>query len=284
MGDTLRQLDGAMIGRSVAVAGHFGELMQGRIGTNGPLALISLPCQKLVLQASALPARSFRVYSRHGAQIISPARARAFLAKLGLRMTAAIVVSPQMPVGAGAGASTATLVALAQLAGWRGDALQLARACVACEGASDPLMLPHPAQTLWASREARILMPLPALPSFDILGGFWGRPQRTNPHDFHFPDISSLLPAWIDAAKAQDLAALAELSTTSAKATLAMRHAAEDPIFALADQLGALGIVIAHTGSARGLIFAPNTVPSHGVENLRAAGLSQVLTFRYKGA
>ena len=39
---------------------------------------------------------------------------------------------------------------------------------------------------------------------------------------------------------------------------------------------GALGHLRAHTGSARGLIFAPGTAPAGVADALRAAGLAQV--------
>ncbi len=275
---------GGTFGKSVRIAGHFGELMQGRLGANGPLALISLPCPNLCLIATALPAHGLSIHTPLGAPIVPPARARAFLAQLNLRLNGKVTLAPQMPVGAGAGASTAALVGLARLAGWRGNDMALARACVASEGASDPLMLRQPAQMLWASREGRVLAPLPALPAFDILGGFWGNGQRTNPIDLHFPDISALLAEWERAAKSQDLAALAKLATISAQATLALRNVQNDPTAALATRLGALGYLIAHTGSARGLIFAQGTVPQNGLAALGAAGLSRPLIFGYRGA
>lgn len=273
-----------MIPRSVTVAGHFGEFLQGRLGKGGPLALISLPCPDLTLTASARPGTGLSVYTRLGAPLLTPARARTFLAQLGLRLPARVCLAPQMPVGAGAGASTAALVALAHLAGWQGGAARLAHACVMSEGASDPLMMASPARLLWASREGRVLAAMPALPPFDILGGFWGAPTPTNPADLHFPDISALIPAWHKAAKSQDLAALARLATTSATATLKLRGVKNDPTGALADTLGALGFVIAHTGSARGLIFARGCASPSGMAALRTAGLSHPLIFRYRGA
>jgi len=33
--------------RSVRISGHFGELLQGRLGPQGPVALITLPCPVL---------------------------------------------------------------------------------------------------------------------------------------------------------------------------------------------------------------------------------------------
>ena len=38
------------------VAGHFGELIQGRLGTAGPVVLISLPCPALTVTATAIAA------------------------------------------------------------------------------------------------------------------------------------------------------------------------------------------------------------------------------------
>ena len=44
-------------------------------------------------------------------------------------------------------------------------------------------------------------------------------------------------------------------------------------------QLGALGLVAAHTGSARGLIFAPGKVPVQARAALAEAGFTGVLQF-----
>jgi uncharacterized protein involved in propanediol utilization len=267
---------------STRVSGHFGELLQGRMGTDGPLALISLPCPPLYVTAQGTLGRSLSIHTAGGRALISPARARQFLAQLGLHLPARVILRANMPLGAGAGVSTATLVALARLAGWRGDALTLARACVLAEGASDPLMLPAPERVLWASREGRVLAHLPALPAFDILGGFWGPPTPTNPQDLHFPDISALIPQWQAAAQSQNLDAIAQLATISARATLALRGPADDPTEALAQALGAKGFVIAHTGSARGLIFARGGLPQGARAALRSAGLRGIVQFGHR--
>ena len=255
--------------------GHFGEMIQGRIGAR--LALISLPCPRLTVTAHRAPGRGLTIYP---AGLITPERARRFLADLGLTLTGRIRLDADMPIGGGAGSSTAALVALARLAGWQGPPLTLARACLRAEGASDPLMLDQPLRVFWASRESRVVAQLPAPPGFDILGGFYGPAQRTKAEDLHFPDISDLLPRWNAAGLAQDLDEIAQIATTSARRTLDMRGPDHDPIFDLRDRLGALGVVIAHTGCARGLIFAPGQIPPHGRAMLRAAGLTGVLTFR----
>jgi uncharacterized protein involved in propanediol utilization len=270
----LRQLDAMMM---QIVHGHFGELIQGRIGAR--LALISLPCPALRVTATRHAGSGLHIHSKG---LISPERARRFLATLGLGLRGRIVLDANMPIGGGAGSSTAALVALARLAGWQGGPLALAHACLRSEGATDPLMLANPAQTLWASREAVVLDQLPPLPPFDILGGFSGPIRRTEPADLHFPDISDLIPHWILAARSQDVAELAKLSTISAQRTLDLRGPADDPILGLAQRLGALGVVIAHTGSARGLIFARGQIPANGRAALSAAGLTSPVIFGYR--
>ena len=67
-------------------------------------------------------------------------------------------------------------------------------------------------------------------------------------------------------------------------ATLALRGPLDDPTAALAQRLGAKGFLIAHTGSARGLIFARGAIPAAGIDTLRKAGLSRPFLFRYEGA
>ena len=265
-----------MTPQTVTIAGHFGELMQGRVGPDGPVALITLPCAALTVEARRAP-----VSDPHG--LLPAARARALLDRLGLPDPGPVALAATMPRGGGAGASTAALVAYARLAGSRHDAADLARACVAVEGASDPLMFPAPERLVWASRRAEVLDSLPALPAFDVLGGFFGPNRRTDPADRYFPDISDLIAPWIRAAAAADLPALARLASTSADRSLALRGPRPDPTAHLARQTGALGHVIAHTGSARGLLFAQGTIPPGAPALLAAQGFRRIVTFRAGG-
>ena len=266
----------------IRVAGHFGELMQGRIGPDGPVALISLPCPALGVVARHRLGAGLSINTagnNAGKAIISPDRAQNFLQQLDLCLSGQITLQAEMPVGGGAGASTAALVALAKLAGYHGEAQALAAACIASEGASDPLMFARPEQMLWASRVGQRLADLPPLPHFEVIGGFYGPPRRTDANDSTFPDITALVPQWIAAAEARDLAKLAALASRSADRTLKMRQSQPDPVPSLARNLGALGYVIAHTGSARGLIFAPDTVPTQASAALREAGLCGIVQF-----
>lgn len=263
----------------IRVPGHFGELLQGRLGPKGPVVLVTLPCPVLAVRARLEAGQAFSL-GRASAPIMTEARARAFLTELNLSIQGRIDFEAEMPPGGGAGVSTAALVGLARLAGWHGDDMTLARACIAVEGASDPLMLRQQAQALWASRLGEIIRTLPALPAMEVIGGFFGPPRRTDPLDDDFPDIADLIPLWQIATEARDLGQVAALASASATRTLAHRGAQLDPTASLAADLGALGYVIAHTGSARGLIFAPGQVPDDAKDVLGGAGYRGVVQFR----
>lgn len=262
----------------VRVPGHFGELLQGRMGAHGPVALVSLPCPVLTVTGAVMRGAGLSVHGA-GQRLLTLARARALLARLGLRLPGRIILRATMPVGGGAGSSTAALVALARLAGWTGPAETLARACVAVEGASDPLMFPAAERMLWASRRGDCLQTLPPLPRFDVVGGFFGPGARTDAHDQGFCDMRDLVAQWCAAAARGDLPALAQLATTSARRSLDRRAFSTDPMDALARCTGALGWMVAHTGSARGLIFAPGCAPRDAAGTLRGAGFHGVLRF-----
>lgn len=260
---------------SVRITGHFGEWMQGRLGPDGPIALVTIPCDALHIEAE-----------RHGngplaltqtPDLLTNERAKSFLDRIA-GTAGHYHLRTNMPLGGGAGASTAALLALARAAG--GDEVKLIDACIATEGASDPLMLPDPDRVLWASREGRVVRNMPSLPRAEIVGGFWGAPTATDPKDRDFPDISDLVDLVLPDFGLKDLA---EIASASARRCTALRGPSDDPTEALALSIGALGWCRAHTGSARGLIFEPGTVPEHAERSLLNAGLRQVLRFTTDG-
>lgn len=250
---------------NVRVRGHFGEYLQGRLGPDGPLGLVTVPCSKTGLHAQ------LRCRGREATNPLA-----GFLRALGLADWGEVVISPLSPPGAGTGISTARLIAAARLHGWQGPTGRLMAACVAEEGASDPLAFAHPERLLWASREGRILKGMPPIPAHDILGGYFGAPRSTDPADMVFPDVSDIVAGWQKAGK---LHAFAELASESARRCLRTRGPADDPTEELSGSLGALGFVIAHTGSARGLIFPKGRVPPCAAPALEAAGITGVLQF-----
>ncbi|MBO9464665.1 propanediol utilization protein [Tropicibacter sp. R15_0] len=265
-----------------SVAGHFGELLQGRLGKDGPLVLVTLPCPSLAVHARAILAAQCYLFSAQ--RISDTVSARRFLNHLNSPAQFRFTLRADMPPGGGAGASTAALVALARLAGSTATPQDVAKACLAIEGATDPLMFSSPERLLWASRRAETVAQLPALPRFEVLGGFWGPCQRTKASDLNFADISDLVGVWKTLSPQSPVEELAELSSESARRNMALRSATRDPTPDLAKALGAAGCVIAHTGAARGFIFPRGGTPKHGTELLREAGLRQITMFRAGGA
>ncbi|MDD7970779.1 propanediol utilization protein [Roseinatronobacter alkalisoli] len=264
---------------SVSIDGHFGEWIQGRLGPGGPVVLITMPCTRTGVDAH-LAAQD----DPDGATGAPPATTdimQRFSAALDIHLAGNVRLVPRVPAGLGTGVSTATLLALADLAQWRGTPDALARACIQAEGASDPLMFPAPERLLWASREGVTYAHLPGLPQFEVVGGFRGGPSRTDARDNDFPDIADLVGAW---RAARHLREFAQLASESARRCLALRGRVPDPTAALAAATGALGWNIAHTGAARGLIFAPGTCPPDATDRMRAAGYHGVMRFQGGGA
>lgn len=251
----------------IRIDGHFGELLQGRLGSD--VALVTLPCPALAVTASRFPG-PFALHQP--VRLLRPRQALHILHETGQRH-ARLILHADMPPGGGAGSSTAAILGLAG-AGHPDD---LARLCLRLEGAVDPLMYPAPERVLWASRRAAVLGRMPPLPRMRIVGGFLGEGLRTDPRDSRFPDISDLVAAWPAAcASAADVARLASLS---AARTQSLRGPADDPTPALAEAVGALGWARAHTGSARALILAPDTPAAPARRALQAAGLTRVVIF-----
>jgi len=264
---------------SLRVSGHFGELLQGRIGPGGPVVLVTLPCPVLGVSGRWLGGPGLALHGA-GQRLTTPETARRMARALGLSLRGRFALRAEMEAGGGAGVSTAALAVLARLAGFDGPPLELARACIAAEGASDPLMFPRPERLLWASRAGRVLADLPPLPRLEILGGFFGPPRRTDPADMRFPDISDLIGPWHEASRFRDIAAIGGLASASAARTVALRGLSGDPTPGLARETGALGWCIGHTGAARGVIFAPGTMPRDAALALRRAGFRNVVNFR----
>ena len=260
--------------RQAKIAGHFGEWMQGRLGPEGPLALVSVACPVLKATAQGSPG-PFSVTGDADARI-----AKRFFEALGEVPAMSLTVKADAVAGGGAGMSTAALLAMAEVAGVPGNPIA---AALAAEGAVDPLMQPGFDQVLWASREARVLDRFAPPPDFRIVGGFWGEPERTDPADLSFPDISDLVEMWRNAAARADRAALAGLATEAARRTTALRGPKDDPTLDLARQIGSLGIIRAHTGSARGLLLGPDAPTQTAMATLEEAGFSSVLVFQTGG-
>lgn len=252
---------------------HFGEWLQGRLGPDGPLALVTLVPTGVSLAAWYRPARGLFSHAI-GYGALPPALLARFGHALGVASQGRVLLRLPYPPGMGTGMSTAGLLAVARATAGALAPATLARACIAAEGASDPLMFSTPARRLWAPREGRVLGGLlPSQPRAHLLAGFWGPPRPTRAGDQDYDDISELVTAWRSGG---DLARRAALASESARACIARRGPSGDPTATLARDLGALGWAISHSGAARALIFAPGDIPVHGMAALREAGLRGV--------
>ena len=244
--------------------------------------LVTLPCKMLGATVSLAQA--------NGSQpdlpsLLFPSVVDAFLQALDVEPPRGdIEVIADARLGAGAGMSTAMLLALARAMGIDASPEALANACLEAEGAVDPLMMDRPETLLWASREARAVRSMPQPPAFAVVGGFLGPPVQTVSDDSRFADVSDLVPNWMAAAEAGDKVGLARIATVSAERTTALRGPADDRTAVLAQDLDALGWCRAHTGSARGLLFELGCVPAGAEDRLRAEGYADVLRFATKGA
>ncbi|NHX27326.1 hypothetical protein HA397_25520, partial [Escherichia coli] len=79
------------------VGGHFGELIQGCIGPEGPVALISLPCPELGVRVSARPARGLSLLARP--RLIGPSDLRRLFDLIGAPLRGRFVLHAEMPPG-----------------------------------------------------------------------------------------------------------------------------------------------------------------------------------------
>ncbi len=264
--------------RMARASGHFGEWLQGKLGPKGPIALVSVQCPDVWVQVAW--SSSDELHYDNPLPALSPERAKALLDALGLPNKGTIIGRSNIEAGAGLGASTASLLALAKATSQTDlNTEELANALVSVEGASDPLMFPDFDRLLWASREARIVSHFPAPPQFEVLGGCWGTPALTDPADRVFPEIGDLIENWKRAVTRSDHNLVASLATESFRRTTSMRNTISEPTEDLARDMGALGILRAHTGSARGFLFKPNSTPSSGLHQLHEAGYSNPIKF-----
>lgn len=268
---------------SVTVNGHMGELLQGRIGQNGPVALVTLPIPRPVVRVSLVSNGGFAVHFANGARTVSGQQMAGLIRRLtGAAPLGQWVVQSLIPPGSGSGTSTATLLGVSEILGaaTRNPA-KLAEMLVAIEGASDPLMFPAPERILWASRLGKSLAILPILPRTHVVAGLAGTGTRTDPKDEKFADISDLIAPWASACEAKNRAEIGRLTTISAERNITLRGGASlEPLLKIAQRHGAIGVSAAHTGSARAILFSPgNGNPEAAARDMILANMRKIVQF-----
>lgn len=257
------------------VPGLFGEFAQGTMGPDGRLALIGLPCPRLETRIGYEPLRG-PLSSPDPMAAKAMAAARLTLAEIGADGWGGEITIDR-PGGAPGGlATTETLGvvrAVARAFGGRLAPEQEAALCLAAEGAVLPLMYDLP--VLFAPREGRVLTALSALPAMCVVGSLAGPARGPETGEPEFADMGAVFDDIAAAAQAGDLARLAGAAERSAAANQARNpHPLWDPLGALMPQLGGLGRIVAHNGTAIGVILPPGAEVDTALRALAGLGLA----------
>jgi uncharacterized protein involved in propanediol utilization len=273
------------VGRGSAVQ-HHGELMQGAVWRDGELlsCLITMPGRGLGSTARfrAQAARAGVALEVVPAWKQKAARAACLtLAHLGVPVEGRLEIECSVATGVGLGSSTSDVVAAirAVAAAW-GVALDagiVARLAIEAEGASDPIMFDRE-MLLFAQRQGRVLesfgawIPRFAVMSFDADPAAGGVDTLSLPVPAHTGEELSAFEHMIGRARvafgqrdSRALASLAAIATESASLNqrfLPMRNF--ERLCRMAQEFGALGLQISHSGTIGGLLFAPGVVEADG--------------------
>ena len=257
-------------GAGTAIA-HHGELLQGVFeDDNGRLhrGLVTLPLPAMTSQATFIGAHSVDVTVRPDGKAKASAAARLTLDHLAVAEGGVIKISSDIPIGHGYGSSTADVVAAirAVAAAYAAQLVpsRIGRLAVAAEQASDAIVFDSQA-ILFAQREGIILEDFGgALPPLLLVGSRanGGQPIDTltlPPARYDSPEIQQFrvlrgLVAY--AVRHQDPVCLGRAATASA--WISQRRLPKkglEQVIAIAQNAGACGVQVAHSGSLVGVLF-----------------------------
>ena len=261
-----------------ACHGHHGEILQGalaRMDGSALPVLVTLPCRRYRAAATFQPRAEAPLCVVPRDREKARRAARLTLAGLGVPgCGGTLTLSGNIPARQGLGSSTADVVAAIRAVA---DALRrpfnptrVACLAVAAETAADPLMF-GPSALLFAQREGAIVerfaQPLPPLEILGIHDPANGPGEDTLAGAPRCYDEAEMLEfaalrACLGTAIARgDAAGVGAVATRSARLNQRfLRKPNLDRLEAMGRRHGALGIQIAHSGTAMGLIFHPADV------------------------
>lgn len=244
--------------------GTFGELLQGAL-PGGVDFLVTLPitrCSRAWFRFD--PDGPLRVFPSH--KLKSLRLARAMLEVHGTGTGGTLVIDCDLPIGKGLASSSADLVATARAVG---GVLGLDASPEAVEGWLRPIEptdgVMHPGIVVFEHRAVRLRTALGMLPATVVVavdeGGLLDT-VRFNQRPKHYSDdemseYEVLVRTLSGAVHDGDLAAVGAVATRSA--VLNQRPVPKrnlDAMRRLADEIGALGVVCAHSGTMLGLLLA----------------------------
>jgi uncharacterized protein involved in propanediol utilization len=278
---------------------HHGELLQGALWRGGELVscLITMPGRGMGSTARFQPGFD-------GALDVVPpwkrkaARAACLALELiGAPVTGRLEVECSVATGVGLGSSTSDVVAAIRAVcaayGRALDAATVARLAIEAEGASDPIMFDRE-MVLFAQRQGRVLesfgtwIPQYTVVSFDADPSAGGVDTLSLPIPAYTRDeldaFESLVARAREAFVRRDSRALAKMATESAALNqrfLPLRNFAL--LRRLADQSGALGLQISHSGTIGGLLFEAPSVQDPAALEVRVSAQLQSIGARPQG-
>lgn len=282
--------------------GHHGEIVQGVFSTpEGVMCrgLVTMPCGLFRSTAMFRPSRSAHLTSRTPNKSKSLAAARLFLDEFGLReMGGALTIESDIPLGWGLGSSTAdvtaTIRALCSAFGVTISAGQTARMAARAEIACDPIMF-EDSSMIFAHRDGRVIELLPGpLPPIEVLGfnsdGDGVDTLALPPANYSDAELWAFRPIIDDLRRAvidRDARLLGRAATASARINerfLPKRNF--DALTRIAEDAGAVGIQVAHSGTIVGILFDPideaslDAAVDHAQQRLSEIGIEDSWRFR----
>lgn len=257
-------------GIATAIA-HHGELVQGVFQDDGGRlhrALVTLPLTKLRSNAIFTQTESSALTTYPASKSKAAAATRLALKHLGRKQGGVLSIRSAIPVGHGYGSSTADAVAAIRAVAAAHDVhlspSRIALLAVAAEQASDAIAFDDQA-ILFAQREGRVLehfggsLPPLLVVGFKANGGLPIDTLRLPPARYSSTEIQQfqVVRALVSrAVRYQDPYCAGRAATVSAQ--ISQRHLPKqsfNQVIAIAEQVGACGIQVAHSGSLIGVLF-----------------------------
>ncbi|MFI5756582.1 GHMP kinase [Streptomyces sp. NPDC051569] len=249
---------------------HHGELLQGLFEDGGRLrrGLVTLPCSLFASEATVRLSSwepELRVTPTWKTKSLSAARDT--LAALGLDTYGGVLeLRGDVAVGRGLGSSTsdvtAAILAVLSATGRHLAPERIARIAVGAEVATDPLIFDR--LVLFAQREGEVIEDFhrPVLP-MEVVGFSYADAEidtlswpaaRYTPWEIeYFRSLRGLLRRAVGRGDTADLGRIATASARINQRILPVPHF--DRLLQTAEESGALGIQVAHSGTVAGLLF-----------------------------
>ncbi|SMH40549.1 kinase [Mesorhizobium australicum] len=251
--------------------GHHGELLQGVFeDRNGQLhrGLVTLPLARLTSKATFTLTGTSTITAHPDDKTKAGLAARLTLDRLDIAEGGVLRIESGIPVGHGYGSSTADVVAAIRAVAAAHNAKlrpsRIGQLAVAAEQASDAIAFDENA-VLFAQREGVVLehfggsLPPLLLVGFKASGGRPIDTLKLPPARYDSTEIQQfrVLRALISrAVRYQDPDCLGRAATVSAR--ISQRHLPKrhfDRVIEIAEDAGACGVQVAHSGSLLGILF-----------------------------